>query len=139
MKLGIAEILTLADEAKTVEEKAEIFLKHFSNQLMSVIKHALDPNIEFLLPEGHINYIINPLLDQQNMLYVEERRLYLFVKGGHPTLTQEKRLKLFQSFLSNLAPEDAELMMHVKDKRLPYPTLTRDVIMQIFPNLLPKE
>lgn len=135
MKLGIAEILTLADEAKTIEEKRDIFVKHFSPQLMSVIKHALDPTIEFLLPEGHINYILNPMMDQQNMLYVEARRLYIFVKGGNPHLSDDKRFKLFQGFLSNLSPDDAELMMHVKDKRLPYPTLTKDVIEQIFPNI----
>jgi hypothetical protein len=71
------------------------------------------------------------------MLYAEARRMYLFVKGGHPTLTQEKREKLFHDFLSNLSVDDAELMMCVKDKYLPYPTLTEDVIREIFPSLLP--
>jgi hypothetical protein len=88
------------------------------------------------LPEGKVKYIPNQLFDLENILYTETRKFYLFVEGGHPTLTQDKRERLFRAMLENVGSEDAELLIHVKDKKLPYPTLTKDVVLRIFPNLL---
>jgi len=142
IRLGIAEILERADYAGTIEEKTAILHKHATPQLLEIIRVALDPTIKFLLPEGTIEYKPNPLVDCQNQLYMETRKLYLFIEGAlnaPPGLTNKKRLQLFTNLLCNLDPQDAELMMHVKDKRLPYYTLTREVIDEIFPGLISKE
>ena len=136
MKLGIAEILKKADQASTIEEKREIFIRNISQQLIDILRYVFDPKIKFLLPEGAMQYRPNQLLDCENVLYTETRRLYLFVEGGHPTLTQPKRERLFRAVLENVGSDDAELLIHVKDKKLPYPTLTKDVVLRIFPNLL---
>ena len=125
MKLGISEILEMADKAETDEHRKEILLNHNSRVLQSILKHAFCPSIKFILPKGKYEYQKNQLVDLEHLLYSEARILYLFVEGGNPALTEDKRKKLFVRLLENVAPADAELLLKVKDKRLPFKTKTK--------------
>ncbi len=138
MRLGISEVFEKADKAETIEEKKKIFEDNNSKTLIDVIRCVFDPDLRFLLPEGSIEYDKNPLVDCESIFYREGRKLYLFLDGmpNSRTLAPARRLRLFKTFLGNLAEADAELMLHVKDKRLPYPTLTREVMTEIFPDIL---
>jgi hypothetical protein len=71
----------------------------------------------------------------QSILYHEVRRFYLFVEDGHPTLTQPQREKLFTALLSMVASDDAELLMSIKDKKLPYPGLTKAIVKKAFTDI----
>lgn len=139
MKLSIAEILEQADVCETTQGKLDILRKNDSAVLRKVLNCAFDTKVKFLLPEGPIEYTPSRLVDLEHMLYVEGRKLYLFLEGGHPTLTDEKRLKLFRVFLENLSPKEAVLMMHVKDKKLPYATITKQLVRHAFPDIFRKE
>lgn len=139
MKLAIAEILEQVDVAATSQDKRELLQKHDSPTLRTVLRHAFDTKIKFLLPEGRIEFKPSGLVDLEHMLYNEGRKLYLFVEGGHPTLTDEKRLKLFQVFLGNLSPKEVELMMMVKDKKLPYASITKQLVRSAFPDIFRKD
>jgi hypothetical protein len=39
--------------------------------------------------------------------------------------------------LERLDPKDAKLLLAIKDKHIPYPGITEDVIKEAFPGLLP--
>lgn len=136
MKLGIAEILKLVDSAPTREEKIDILKINDSAVLRTILKYALDPKIEWELPKGKVPYSPNPYVDQQGNLYTEARRLYLFVKGGHPTLKQMKREILFIQFLEGLDAEDAKVIVAAKDKKLPAKGLTVKLVNKAFPELI---
>ena len=136
MRYGIAETLERADAAPSEKEKIKILQDNASHTLFDIIKYAYDPNISFSLPKGKMKYQENPLPDCQNILYLEARRMYLFVEGGHGTLTQNKREKLFVGMLGGLDKRDAELLMCVKDKFLPYKTITEEFVRKVMPNLL---
>jgi hypothetical protein len=138
-KLGISEILAKADAAQTKKDKIKILQENDSKQLRWIIQAALDSDIIFLLPKGPLKYTPNDFVDQENILYIEARKLYLFVKDGHATLTQLKREALFRTFLENLAPADAELMLKVKDKEWPYKTITPSLLEKAYPGILYKE
>lgn len=137
MLLGIAEILTKYAELRTKVEKIEWLKKNNSFALRTVLQGAFDPNIVWDLPDGDPPYKPTPYLDQESMLYNESKKFYLYIKGGHPTLTQDRKLKLFIQLLESVTPADAIMLLHMKDKKLPYPGLTIKTINEAFPGLIP--
>jgi hypothetical protein len=93
----------------------------------------------FLLSNHHHPYKPCEFLDQEGRLYAELRRLYLFIEGGNPSLTKVKREYLFIQLLESIDKQDAELLVAVKDKKLPYKGLTASVVKKAFPGLLPED
>lgn len=136
-RLGISEILKRASEITDEDARVAWLQQNDNPTLRTVLQGALDPGIKWLLPEGNPPYKPNDLVDQQHRLFTESRKLYLFVEGGNPNLKQLRRESLFIELLESLDPEDAKLMLSVKDKTLPYPGVTADVINRAFPGLIP--
>ena len=136
MKLGVAEILKKASEITDENQRIDWLRKNNSVALESMLRGAYDPKIVWLLPEGAPPYKVNDLVDQQNRLYTEARKLYLFIEGGNPNLKQLRREALFIELLETLDPEDAKLLLAVKEKHIPYPGVTKEVVAKAFPNIL---
>ncbi len=134
--LGIAQVLELASKEKTREGTIRFLQDNFSSTLNDILILALHPGVRFLLPAGAPPYAVNDVTDQEFMLQREVKKLYLFVDGGGNHLTQMKREQMFMSMLENLAPKDAELIICVKDKTLPY-GIDYDLVKEAFPNMLP--
>jgi hypothetical protein len=138
MKLGIGEILTKAGKMKTKEEKIEYLRKNDSRPLQDIIQYALHPDIKWDIPEGTPPYTPTPYLDQEQMLYVEARKLYLFVNGRGNNLNRTKLENLFIQLLESVAPKDAELLCMVKEGKLPK-GITPSLIEEVWPGLIPNE
>jgi hypothetical protein len=136
MRLGIAEILEKVSNEPKRELKIEMLRKHDSSAMRTILKYALDPEIRWALPEGTPPYKPCDYLDQENMLYSEARRLYLFIEGGNPNLNTLKREALFIQLLESIAPADAKLICAAKDKKLPYKGLTTKLINEAYPGLI---
>jgi len=136
MKLGVAEILKKASEITDENQRIDWLRQNNSVALESMLRGAYDPKIVWLLPEGAPPYKVNDLVDQQNRLYTEARKLYLFIEGGNPNLKQLRREALFIELLETLDPEDAKLLLAVKEKHIPYPGVTKEVVTKAFPNIL---
>jgi hypothetical protein len=136
MKLGVAEILKKASEITDEKQRIEWLRQNNSVALESMLRGAYDPKIVWLLPEGAPPYKTNDLVDQQHRLYTEARKLYLFIEGGNPNLKQLRREALFIELLETLDPEDAKLLLAVKEKHIPYPGVTKEVVTKAFPNIL---
>lgn len=140
MKLGVAEILEKVSKVKKKDERIEELRKHIDNRAMlQILQYALDPRIKWLLPEGTPPFKKNEYIDQETNLYSEVRRLYLFIEGGNPGLTPTKREMLFIGLLETVAPDDALLLCAAKDKKLPWKTISADVVNEAFPGLLELE
>lgn len=138
MQLGVSEILKNAEDLTDETQKIIYLRQQGIKPVQIVLQYALDPNIEWLLPEGLPEFQPNKVHEgAETMLLAEARRMYLFVKGGNDSLEQRKREILFVQFLEMLCPDDVELIRNVKDKKLPYPSLTYDLIKKAFPALLP--
>lgn len=137
MKLSVAEILKKASEIPNESARADWLRRYDSQALRYVLSGALDPNIKWLLPEGDPPYKPNDLVDQQHRLYTESRKFYLFVEGGNPNLKQLRREALFIELLESLDPADAKLLLAIKDKRMPYSGITKEIVNLAFPGLIP--
>lgn len=136
MRLGIAEILEKVSNEPKRELKIEMLRKYDSSAIRTVLKYALDPDIKWALPEGDPPYKPCQFLDQENMLYSEARRLYLFIEGGNPNLNPLKREALFIQLLESITPADAKLICAAKEKKIPHKGITVKLINEAYPGLI---
>lgn len=138
MRLGLGEILEKVSQQKSKKEKIDLLQQNDSQQLRDLIQYALHPAITWNLPKGKPPYKVCEYLDQEGMLYREVRRLYLFVNDNGSRLSRAKLENLFIQMLECVAPKDAELLLLVKERKLPK-GLTKSLIDEAFPGLLPDE
>lgn len=139
MQLGIYEILEKVDAAPSEEEKI-ILLRHYrSKTLVDVLMGAFDKRIVWLLPEGPAPYRPSIGQDMEGALYHEARKMPYFVANAGPAFAIDKQAKreiMFVQFLESLHPKDADLMNYVKDKKLPYKTITPELVFgKAFPEI----
>lgn len=139
MRLGIFQILEQASKLKGTEDKIQFLRSNSSAPLQQILKYAFDPSIVWDLPEGAPPYTPCIYPAQEMRLFTEVRRLYLFVKGGNPNLTKLKREALYIELLESIHPEDAKLLVEVKDKKIPYKGITAKLVKEAFPGLIEEQ
>lgn len=134
MKVGMAEMLQ--DIAKKRAKKDKIALLQQARKtphLFAFLKYVFKDTILWDLPDGHPPYKPQPKeSDLQNVLFSEFRRLKIFMKGEYPQMKPVKRETLFIEFLESLDPDDAELIIAMKDKKLPFKGLTKKTVCEAF-------
>lgn len=136
MKLSIAEVLRRANEFDTVEKRKQFLLQNDSPAIHSILKHCFDPNIKFALPTGKAPYVPSEGDRLEGRLYSEIRKMYLFVEGGHPGLSKLKREQLFIDLLETVHPDDAELLVSIKDKKMPFKNINPNLVKKTYPGLI---
>lgn len=140
MLLGMSEILANADKLKTKKEKIEYLQRNGQHiGFKMLLKMNFDKNLVWDLPPDTPPYKeLSENMDQHGMLYQEMRKMYNFHRGGNPNLRQTKRESLFIQLLESIQPDDAKLVLAVKDKKLTkiYKTLNDKIISEAFPGLL---
>lgn len=140
MKLAIFEILELAEKQKNRIEKAKVLKENESQLLLAIFDSVYNPATVWALPEGvPPGFKFNTIKGAEMQLFTEARKFYLFISGMRDDIPQMKREIIFNQMLEVLHPRDAELMVYVKDKRLPpwAKSITEEVVRFTFPELLP--
>ena len=134
--LTFHEILLKVNNAKDKPKKLKVLQHYNTAELRMVLKAAFDPKIEWLLPEERPPYQENEAPEGTEHTYLkrEARRLYHFIKGGNPNLSQNKREAMFVQILEGLTKEEADLLIAAKDKVLnkKYKGLTANLIKEAF-------
>ncbi len=139
MKYSISEILERASAGDKVNGKAALLVKYDNPTLRKILKYTFSEKVTFIgLPEGEPPYRPNTLVDVENVLYAETRRLYLFTDGGNPNLSQVRKEAIYIEMLENVDSRDAKLLVCMKDKKLPeeFKGITKAVVKKAFPDLL---
>lgn len=141
MKKSISQILQLAEEAPTKQQKLDILRQYDCAPLRTILASCYSPQVKWLLPKGEPAYKPSDLTDIETRLYQESKHLYLFVEGGNPNLSDHKRQTIFVQILESITPEDAKLLICCKDRSLTrlYKTITKKIVCEAFPNLFPEE
>ena len=134
--LSFHEILTKVNNAKDKPKKIEVLKKYDTNELRMFLKGAFDEKLEWLLPEGKPPYTPNdaPVGTEHTWLKQEVKRMFHFLKGGNPQLSQMKRDNMFIQMLEGLSKEEAELLIWAKDNELNkhYKGLTANLVKEAF-------
>ena len=131
-----SEILGKLSKIKSKKDKV-IHLKFYNDaSLRMVIKSSFDPKVKWALPDGEVPYIQNdaPEGTEHNVLSYEHRKLYHFIEGGNPKLSQNKRETMFVQMLEGLHPDEADVLVAAKDKILhqKYKGLSANVVREAF-------
>jgi hypothetical protein len=137
MRVGVAEFLEKVSKLKKKEEKIAALKANDSFVLRTILQGAFDPRIKWLLPEGEPPYKPNDLVDQENVLIKDARKLAYFVEGPYPGLKQVKREAMFIEMLETVAPADAKMLCAIKEKKLPWKGITVDIVNEAFPGFIP--
>lgn len=135
MVIGIAEFLEKVSKLKTRQEKVEALKANDSFILRIILQGAFDPKVKFLLPEGNPPFRVTTLVDQENILIREGRKIKYFVEGLYPDLKQNRRETMFIELLEAVAPRDADLLLAIKDKKLPFKGITADMVTEALPGI----
>ena len=97
--------------------------------LKIIFDYAFDPAKKFILPEGEPPFkpADEPLGMTPTNMFNEVRRFYVFCRAD---LKPIKRESLFISFLEGIHPDEAKLMIAIKEQKLTkmYPKITRKLL-----------
>ena len=131
-----SEVLDKLGKIKSKKDKVA-HLKHYNDSsLRMVIKSSFDPKIKWALPEGEVPYRKNeaPEGTEHSNLSYEARKLFHYIEGGNPKLTQNKRESMFIQLLEALHPDEADILVAAKDKILhrKYKGLSENVVKEAF-------
>lgn len=140
MKKSFHEIFTEVDQETSRARKIEILRKYSSPELKTILGYTYDPRVNWLLPETTPPYTaVHENADVEGRFYYELKKLYLFVAGNSDAqrnLKQTRREQLYIQMLESISPEDAKILIAMKDRKLPYKGLTRKLVEEAFPNLV---
>jgi len=137
------EIFQQVSDAPIKADKIAILKKHESAALKALLAYTYDPRIDWMLPKGAPPYTpLDERLDQQTRLAQQIRKLYLFTAGPGPLNETQKNLKpirreqLFVQILEGVDPNDAKVLLMMKDRKLLYKGLTRNLVAETFPDVV---
>jgi len=143
--LGLAEALTGARETKNVTLKVEALQKipqETKQHLFGIFQLAYSDKIRWLLPESSPPYkALEESSDAQGRLISELKNMSYFIARienckiipVQSNIPMIKRENLFIQILSSIQPEDAELLLQVKNREIK--GVSKSVVVKAFPEL----
>ena len=116
----VHEILEYVGKQKSKVSKVQALKEYRNDALVSILIWNFDETVVSLMPEGDVPFTPNesPLGTDHTSLRRESKNLYHFVKGGNDTLNGIRRETMFIQMLEGLHPDEARIIILVKDKRL---------------------
>ena len=138
------EIFSIANGLSSDEERVNYLRQNATKAVRALLIYNFS-DTKFLLPEGRpelrTEEDFNPQrgfvegVDDGATLNYEMRKMYLFIEGGHPNLTNLKREALWHELVNSLHPSEADDLWHMKDKKLQekYKKITHLVAYNSFP------
>ena len=144
---SIVEILGLVEETKGKQSKIDI-LKQFTsrNDVKYALKAAFDDRVQFTLPEGipEGTVVGDPDTPEGAMDMAPERfirvfkRMQYWVEGGSAQASAAKREEIFLNTLRSLEKTEAEFLLAIKDKTMPFKSVTKEICELAGFDLTPK-
>ena len=126
---GPAEILSAASRLKSKKDKVE-FLSRYKNRkdFQHIIKGAYHPAIEWLIPKGplpkDVQFSDVPAPDLADNRLIQAYKQFRYLVKGGLDVTQAKREDIYLNILRSVHKSEAELLMSVVTKKLPYKGMT---------------
>jgi hypothetical protein len=134
--------LKLIDDFQSSKKIVEFLRTNPKNILIDIFTYTYDQNIEWLISKDkEFNYTPIDVNDRysHNTLRQEIRKLPMYMNiGNYPNMLIQKRDELFTRLLSDLHKDDVHLLLSMKNRELPFDYLTKDVILEAYPNLIQK-
>ena len=137
--LQISTIFKDLAKIKTAKAKKEYLIKNESRQLKTFLKGSFDKSLEFNLPKGTPPY--TPNKESKKGFGSVSAEFRFFAKGYEgDRLKDYVREGKFIKVLETVSPEEAKLIVMMKDKELvgKYKGVTKKLVSDAFPTLIVK-
>ena len=137
--LTIHEILTKVAEVQTKVEKSEVLRQYNCLALRDILKGAFDDDIQFLLPKGAPPFQPAPSRNPPSSLHKMSKRFKYFAAGGPGERVNKAKVEsMFIQVLESIHPDDAQLVIAMKDKDLAgkYKGVTKKLVIDTFEGLI---
>jgi hypothetical protein len=136
MAEGVCEILERVSKLRKKGEKI-MELRKVYNQIGPLIDLCFNPKYVWLLPEGAPPYKPQPKeSDTQGVLISSVRKFGVFLQNnGYDNLRRAKREQIFIEYLEAMDPDDAKLLLQIKERKMPFKTLTKSIFSEAYPQL----
>lgn len=137
----VSEVLDAAGKIIKRDDRIKFLQLNKSPGLTDILRIQYDASIVSVLPEGAPSYKQDdaPKGYEYTILNKAYTQFKYFFKG--PVANDMKPLKregLFLNLLESLNPEEAELLVAAKDKKMKCKGITKKLVMDAFPNLIVK-
>ena len=132
----ISDIFKEVEKVKGRKAKIQKLQEYQENNVfMQILEAVCDVRVVFELPEGAPPFEASEdMIDNTGGLYQEIRKMYIFTKNSRSReIHKIKRERIFIEMLESIHPEDAKLMLGVKEKKLPYKGITSKLVQEAFP------
>jgi len=136
------EVFQQVSEAPIKADKINILRSYDSGAMRGLLSYAYDPRISWQLPKGDPPYTpLDEAMDQQSRLAQEVRKMHIFANGPGPLTDTQRNLKsirreqLFIQVLESVDPNDAKVLLMMKNGKLLYKGLTRNLVAEAFPEI----
>ena len=134
----VHEVLDLVDSQRTKAKKIQILQEYTDDALKAILIWNFDPTAISIIPAGPVPYKENevPVGTDHTSLRREWKNLYHFLKGGNDSLSTMRRETMFIQMLEGLHPDEARIIILVKDKRLSDEyAVTYDQVKEAYPDI----
>mgnify|MGYP001256293337 CR=1 FL=1 len=144
---SIVEILKLVEETEGKQAKIDILATFVERaDVKYALKAAFDPRVVFTLPEGLPEGVVigDPDTPEGAMDMAPERfirvfkRMQYWVEGGSAQASQSKREEIYLNTLRSLEKSEAEFLMAIKEKTMPFKSVTKEICESAGFDLSPK-
>ena len=137
-EFNILETLELVGKAKTREEKRQLPTDRDNFATRALLQLNYHPDVKWHLPPGKPPYTPGQIADSTpNSLHFEVKKLDYYVDPSPHDLPMLRRESMFVELLERVDPNDAKLILAVKDRKLSYKGLSYKLVKDTWPDLLP--
>lgn len=128
---ALKEISAIKDKS----ERVEALKQNGIEPVKAILVGMFHPHIKFALPDTDPPYHPSQFNDGA-VLMRSTKQFFHFAEGGSD-ISPRRREKLFIDLLESVDPDDAILVLAMKNKKSPFPGLTKEVVLAAFPELFP--
>ena len=141
-KMSLPEIMQhVSDLTNEDRPKAMQAIARLRPDFKAAIQLVFVDGIQLDLPAGAPPYKKLDMPDNwgYNRLPRELKKMHYFIKGSSNNLTKAKKESMFIEMLESLSPQEAKLLIQIKDKKLEYKGITKRYVKKAFPEFFPGE
>jgi hypothetical protein len=117
-------------------DKIQVLKENESFALKTILQGTYNPGVKFLLPEGDPPYTPNRPESIPSTLEKQLKKMLYFVAPKGNDVRPFKRERIFIQLLEAIHPEDAKIVLQMKEKK-PFKGITSAVVKEAFPSILP--
>ena len=129
---SVYETLEKIDNLKQHKRKIDQLKEAYSLPLRTILQGSFNQKINMKMPEGAPPYMPNQEAELSDKPYGKLKRVMNF------SLHQWERERAFINMLQSVPPQDATLLVAMKDKKLTeiFPTINKELVQEVWPELV---